>query len=312
MMDISTANILVVDIGGTSVKIGCTTAGIPHHDTRLFPSETLRRFDPISALTEMISDVVKQTGSRPDLIVATVPGFLDVDEDTVLFAANIRTLNGRRLATELSAALHIPVILERDSVLALMGETIAGVGRGGNAVLGIYFGTGVGAAFIMDGRPFRGAGWALEIGNMPFRTEGRTLEGLREDGLETYVSGRALQTIADQYRLPIQNVFDVAQEDPHSALAGTIDKFVTDQAVAVGIACTLFSPDILVLGGGVCEMSGFPKAKLASMIERRAPFDCTSLPMDLRWAELGWRGVLHGAPLAAVEHFRRHPKTPSS
>jgi len=304
-VDLRNAKCLVADIGGTNVKFGFNLSGQPQLYSRLFPSDVMRAEDPIEHLAAMVRIVVEESGIAPDMLVATVPGFLDRDEDTVLFAGNLLKLNGRKLATELAALIGFPVYLERDSILALMGETVAGAGQGGNAVLGIYFGTGVGAAFIQDGHPFRGAGWALEIGHIPFGREGRQLEGLMTDCLETYVSGRALRVIADTHGTPIETIFTVVSRDPSTALAAEVNRFVLGQAMAVGIASALFSPDIFVLGGGVCEMADFPRKYLHDMIESKAPFKQTGRPMDLRWAELGWRGVLYGAPKAVAEHMRR-------
>ncbi|MBX5272704.1 ROK family protein [Rhizobium sp. NLR17b] len=299
------AKFLVADIGGTNVKFGLNLSGQPQPYSRLFPSDVMRTEDPIEHLAAMVGVVIEESGLAPDVLVATVPGYLDIDEDTVLFAGNLLKLNGRKLATELAALLSFPVYLERDSVLALMGESVAGAGRGGNAVLGIYFGTGVGAAFIQDGHPFRGAGWALEIGHIPFGNEGRQLSGLKIDCLETYVSGRALRVIADAHHTPIETIFTVVARDPTTPLAVEVNRFVLDQAMAVGIASALFSPDVLVLGGGVCEMADFPRHQLHDLIESKAPFEQTGRRMDLRWAELGWRAVLHGAPKAVAEHARR-------
>ncbi len=140
--------ILVVDIGGTTVKVGFSIGGQPHDDVRLFSSDALRGQDPVAALAEMIRGVITDTERTPDIVVSTVPGFLDTDADRVLCAANIPRLTDRRLASELGARLGVPVVLERDAVLALIGERVAGACRGADAVLGLFFGTGVGAAFL--------------------------------------------------------------------------------------------------------------------------------------------------------------------
>jgi len=295
--------ILVVDVGGTNVKFGLAIDACPAEYVRLFPTDALRTEDPVGSLAAMVDAVIAETGIAPDLVVSTVPGFLDTDEDRVLFAGNVQELNGLRLATELGARVGIPVILERDSVLALVGETLAGVGRGVNSVLGLFFGTGVGAAFIEGGRPFRGAGWALEIGHMPFKGEGRRFEGMRTDSLESYVSGRALQEIAGRHAVPIESVFVDAAGN--AELGRETFAFLRDQAFAVGTAVALFSPEVIILGGGVCVMPAFPRDCLARLIEVNSPFAETGRPMDLRWAELGWKSVLHGAPHAATEHSRR-------
>lgn len=306
MQALSVSNILVIDIGGTNIKFGFSLDGVAQAYHRLFPTALLQQGDPILRLATMVREVMAEIDMQPDMLVATVPGFLDADEDRVIFAGNVQALNGRRLATELTSLLGLPVCLERDSVLALMGETVEGVGKGGQAVLGIYLGTGVGAAFIQDGRPFRGAGWALEIGHIPFGSEGRTLGGLRPDSLETYVSGRALQRIAEAHGAPIDDVFVLSLNGDCGPLSVAVDRFIEDLSTAIGIVTTLFSPDILVLGGGVCEMADFPKARIEALIVKKGPFEQIGQKLDLRWAALGWRGVLNGAPHAARAHLQRH------
>ena len=99
--------------------------------------------------------------------MATVPGFIDRDFDTVLHTANIPELSGIRLASELALELGVPVRLERDVVLQLLGESIAGAVLHEREVLAVYIGTGVGAAYLGENGIFRGGGWALEIGHMP-------------------------------------------------------------------------------------------------------------------------------------------------
>lgn len=306
MQALSVSKILVIDIGGTNIKFGFSLDGVAQAYHRLFPTALLQQGDPILRLATMVREVMAEIDMQPDMLVATVPGFLDADEDRVIFAGNVQALNGRRLATELSSLLGLPVCLERDSVLALMGETVEGVGKGGQAVLGIYLGTGVGAAFIQDGRPFRGAGWALEIGHIPFGSEGRTLGGLRTDSLETYVSGRALQLIAEAHGAPIDDVFVLSMNEDCGPLSVAVDRFIEDLSTAIGIVTTLFSPDILILGGGVCEMADFPKARIEALIVKKGPFEQIGQKLDLRWAALGWRGVLNGAPHAARAHLQRH------
>lgn len=297
--------LLVIDIGGTHVKFAFSVNGGPHAYSRLFSSDALREGEPVSELARMIVTIGEESGLVPDCLIVAVPGFIGRDGDTVLFAGNLLRLNGRRLATELSGALSVPVFLERDSVLALMGEAVAGVCQGVPRVLGIYFGTGVGAAYLEEGRPFRGAGWALELGHIPFRSEGRVLEGLKTDCLETYVSGRALRLIADDHDTPIEEVFSAAAAAPDSPFGQAIEDFIRDMSIAVGIAATLFSADTIVLGGGVCELADFPRDRLAALVESKAPFEQTGQDMDLRWAQHGWRSALYGAPMAVAEHTRR-------
>jgi predicted NBD/HSP70 family sugar kinase len=288
------STILVVDIGGTSIKIGFVVHGYPQDFVRLFSTTELRP-DPLAALARMILTAKAESGYEPEAIVSTVPGFLDAQHNGVLHAANIPELSGLMLASELQDRIGLPVSLERDSVLALMGEYVAGVCQGARSVLGLFFGTGIGGAFLQQGVPFRGSGWALEIGHIPFSASRRWLQAERGDCLEAYASGKALERIAQHHQLPIEDVFRAsAQASERSA---HLQEFVTNQAFAIATAIAILSPETVVLGGGICEMEGFPKAQLVSQLEQSFPFLNIGRPLDLRWASLGWQSVLHGATL---------------
>ncbi|MCA9840166.1 MAG: ROK family protein, partial [Trueperaceae bacterium] len=288
-------SILVIDMGGTNAKFGAIHQGQHLSNTKQVATKELRSGDPVLNLARLIGQIAKELGIKPDAVVSSVPGFLDPDRDLVRFAGNIPELNGRRLATELRELTGIPVILERDAIISLRGEWRAGAGKGVKNLLGLFFGTGVGGAFLQEGIAFRGGGFSLEIGNMPFKGEGRELSGMRTDCLEAYVSGRVLRDIAERYTVPIQEVF--LSLDLKKGLGAEMNDFINNQAIAIGIAFSLFSPDRVVLGGGICEMPGFPVAHLSKLVAANSTVREMGVELDLRPASLGWEAVLHGAEL---------------
>jgi allose kinase len=297
--------ILVADIGGTNVKIGFVMDGVPQSYVRQFPTADLRNHQPVVSLARMIAAAIEEAKLRPDSIVSTVPGFLDKGATKVLFAANIPELNGCELAIELTRVSGLPVILERDSVLALMGEYVAGSCKAHESVVGFFFGTGVGAAYLENGRAFRGSGWALEIGHMPYNGSRRWLGADRAECLEAFVSGKVLEHIAQEHGVAISDVFTAAKKN--AALAGNVADFVHNQANAVGSAIAVLSPETILLGGGICSMTDFPREQLISAIEQSFPFEQIGQPIAIRWASLGWQSVLHGAPLVHAERNKAQP-----
>ncbi|WP_109477824.1 ROK family protein [Paraburkholderia sp. C35] len=295
----ATEAILVIDIGGTNVKFGYSCGGQPLDFRKLYSTDALRAGDPVRALALMIEDVVADTGIEAQSLVVAVPGFIDTDGNSVLHAANVPSLNGRRLGAELEQWFGCPALLERDAVLTLMGERRAGVVQGGDDVLGVFFGTGVGAAFIHHGAPFRGGGWALEIGLMPFQAEGPVPDGVRPQCLEAFASGRALQAIAGRHGVAIDSVFLASRYKP--SLEDELARFVQYQAVAIGTASAMMSPATIVVGGGVVDMAGYPRDRLASLIESKLPNAETGRAFDLRWCRHGWTAALYGAPVIVGE-----------
>jgi predicted NBD/HSP70 family sugar kinase len=297
------STLLVADIGGTTVKIGFVVEGVPQTYERVFPTGHLRRPDPVTGLAEMISLAIDEAKLQPDAIVSTVPGFLDKTATRVLLAVNIPELDGCALVDELARSMGIPVFLERDAVLSLIGEHAAGGCKGAQSVLGFFFGTGVGAAYLENGRPFRGSGWALEVGHMPYRGSHRWLGTERTECLEAYVSGKVLESIAREHGVAIADVFSAAKHN--RALGAHVAEFVRNQANAAGCAIAVLSPETVLLGGGICDMREFPREELASAIRHSFPFEQIGQPLVVRWATLGWQSVLHGAPIIQTERFDR-------
>jgi len=291
--------LLVADIGGTSVKIGFVIGGKPHAYTRVFPTHHVRNSNPVDSLARLIATAINEAQLAPDMIIATVPGFLDKTAKHVLFAANIPELNGCALVDELTTATHIPVTLERDVVLSLMGEYAAGGCKGAASVVGLFFGTGVGGAYLDRGHAFRGAGWALEIGHMPYTGARRWLGYDRTECLEAYVSGKVLEQIADEHDVVIGDVFTAAKTN--HALADHVADFIRNQANAVASTVAILSPETILLGGGICEMPDYPKEELVAAIQCSFPFEQIGQVVDIRWATLGWQSVLYGAPLVAAD-----------
>jgi predicted NBD/HSP70 family sugar kinase len=302
----SSGGVLVIDIGGTSAKFGGIREGRPLPASRQVATSALRDGDPVANLARLIGTIGDELLGGAQAVVASIPGFLDPDRDLVRFAGNIPEFNGRRIATELRSRTGLPVLLERDAVIALRGEWKAGAGMGVENLLGLFFGTGVGGAFLTRGQPFRGSGFSLEIGNMPFKGEGRELAGMRTDCLEAYVSGRVLRAIADRHGVPIGEIFQHARAG--GRLGEDIAAFVKDQAIAVGMAFSLFSPDAIVLGGGICAMAGFPLDRLRQLVVENSTVREVGAALDLRPAQLGWAAALHGAELVAAEAAGTPPR----
>src|SRR3954453_22055630 len=131
-------SLVVVEIGGTSVKLGFAQAGRPLDFARTYATALIRCADPIAALAAIVREACRDAGLAPTHAVATVPGFIGRDFDRVVHAANVPELNGLALASDLSRAIGISVRLERDVTLQLLGECRAGAVQGEHHVLAVY------------------------------------------------------------------------------------------------------------------------------------------------------------------------------
>jgi allose kinase len=290
--------IAVAEIGGTSVKIGFALGALPVAFTRTYPTAGLRQGAPIAKLAGLLRAASSEAGMKPDRVVATVPGFIGLDFDTILHTANIPELNGVRLASELALELGMPVRLERDVVLQLLGESVAGAVIGEYEVLAVYLGTGIGAAYLGKGGIFRGGGWALEIGHMPVYRPGT---GDRQPKrIETYASGTALVELAAAHGVAVSELFQVSRSLPR--LGEALDDVLSHQAATIASAAALFSPRIILIGGGMIEMNEYPREILKQRIGECLPHSDRIQPLDIRRASLGWQAAIHGAVLIGHEN----------
>ncbi|RVJ55124.1 ROK family protein [Sinorhizobium meliloti] len=283
--------IAVAEIGGTSVKIGFADHGVPLEVTRTFSTSHLRRGAPATQLAGLLQCASVDAGLTIERVVATVPGFIGRDCDTIIHAANIPELNGIRLASELASTLSVPVQLERDVVLQLLGESASGAIANECEVLAVYFGTGIGAAYLGENGIFRGGGWALEIGHMPVLEPGDRQESPKR--IEAYASGATLVDLASAHGVSVKDLFQAAAQSPK--LYDGLDDILWQQAITVARATVLFSPRIILLGGGVIDMDGYPRDTLTQRVFGALPHAGSIHSIDIRWATLGWQAAIFGA-----------------
>ena len=287
---------IVVDIGGTNLRFGRVDRSAQGEVLAMVPARCLM-VDPVPVLARLIADLSAKLPSRPAGIVVGVPGPLDAARRTVIDAPNIPSLHGLPLADQLAELSGLPVWLEHDGALLLLGEQATGSAAGRDLVLGVFFGTGIGSAFLKAGRPQKGGDFAMQLGHIPVRGDGRRCPCGGTDCIEAYASGLVLSALAEQYSVAIDRLFTDRRTSP--GLDAALNAFVEDQALPIATGVTLFDPDVAVIGGGVIEMPDFPVEQLFAAARRRlSPMSAPRRNRLVR-AQLGWQAVLQGA-LAVV------------
>ena len=153
-------NVLVVDVGGTHVKVLCT--GQDQH----------RQFDsgPALTATEMVEGVKKITeGWGWDVVSIGYPGPVMHDKPV----REPHNLGAGWVGFDFDAAFGCPVKLVNDAAMQALGS------YEGGKMLFLGLGTGLGSALIVDG-----VVESMELAHLPYR-KGRTYEDyVGERGLE--------------------------------------------------------------------------------------------------------------------------------
>lgn len=301
-----------VDVGGTNIQVGLVDADHTVIDRA-------KRATPPDGADAVVAAIAEMVASLKDSVTAVgvgIPGV--VDDGEVVVVPNLSNwTDDVDLVGLLEEALGLPITVGNDVNAGLHGEWIAGAAKGYDDVLGVWMGTGIGGAMVLDGRPFTGsAGGAGELGHMIVRANGALCGCGRRGCIEAYAGRRSMgltvQAMIEAGRptsmLEIQQ--EVGASRPTSkvwaAAIGRGDPLATQvfdegiEALGIGIASAinLIDVELVVVGGGLVEKMG---SDLTDRIaEAAAPHMMRPNP-DLAWvpAVLGDdSGVVGAAELA--------------
>lgn len=152
--------VYAADLGGTTIKLGVVRDGVVVASDRLPASGA-------GALAEWLPEIASRLDALdpgPEAVAGVglaLPCLLSRDRRRVLSAVDkypdAEAFDFEAWARE---AWGVSATLEGDAVAALLGEWQYGAARGLSDVTMLTFGTGIGSAAILDGRPFRGANGA--------------------------------------------------------------------------------------------------------------------------------------------------------
>jgi glucokinase len=132
--------------------------------------------EPIERLVEFIGQLKERFGGFERIGVA-VPGLIEKGNSRVAYSAHIPEHARIDLATEIASETGLKTTVENDANAAAYGEFRLGAGRGSRDLFYATLGEGVGGAFIIDGKIWRGiSGFAGEFGFVAINSDGMRLE----------------------------------------------------------------------------------------------------------------------------------------
>jgi glucokinase len=260
--------VLACDFGGTRTKLGlirdgtviagavvCTQAGLPFAvqlDTLAAEFRALCQRSGVA-----LGDCAGLGVSFPSIVDSAAVALLD---DFAKFPEAV----GFDLRGWASRALGLPVAIENDARMALLGEWRFGAGRGCDDLVMITLGTGIGAAAIMQGRLLRGAHGQAAIlgGHFTMQYNGELCHCGNLGCAEAEASTAALPRIARALSsfsgsaLALESVLDYAAVFRLAAAGDVCSKELATHSVRLWAATAVnlvhaFDPSLVVLGGGI-------------------------------------------------------------
>jgi glucokinase len=175
-MDSSQEVIVGIDMGGTSLRALVVNSQNEILAVEKTPTNVALKPDAlIRELAAMVEDVVSAAGLRKSRLRAVsigAPGAVDPEHGVVFHAPNLKW-DAVPLGAKLKKLLHVPVFVENDVNVGVVGEHALGAGQGAQELVGIFVGTGIGGGIISRGRLYLGSrGAAAELGHMILQVDG--------------------------------------------------------------------------------------------------------------------------------------------
>jgi glucokinase len=309
-----------VDLGGTKIQTVVWRGGKVIGRARvLTPSGGAE--DVVAAIAGTVRDAAAGAGVRlEDAAGVGVGSPGTIVEGVVNDAHNLPQLGASfPLATALSERLGgLPVTLDNDVRVAMLGEHRAGAGRPYKNLLGVFLGTGVGGGLVLEGRLRQGRGAAGEIGHTTVRAGGRVCACGRRGCLEAYAGRGRIEAearrLVDKGKKTI--LFEVMKERRRDRLSSgviaramdrgdrmalaLIDDAVWACGLAIANAQNLLDLDAVIVGGGLGDRLGqtFVDRVIAAMAPR---LHVPERPPEVLGTELGDLSGAAGAAILALE-----------
>jgi len=251
-----------IDLGGTKIAaVALKTDGTQLADFHaLVPHSYAGTRD---LLLKAVSDLEAASGQTASAVGLSMPGAITATGE-VLRAVNLPWMVQQPLKTDLAEQLGRPVGVANDANCFALSEAYDGAAAGADAVFGVILGTGVGGGLVVNGRALAGANAiAGEWGHNPLpwrkRGDGPTARcGCGRMGcIESWLNGSALAR--DHARLSGQNldapavVERAVAGDAHARHA--MERYHDRLARALASIVNLVDPDVIVLGGGLSDVT---------------------------------------------------------
>lgn len=254
---------LGIDLGGTKIAAAVLDAQGEITWQHRTPTPAGDYSATIEKIVHLVRQAETESGVSCTVGIAT-PG--SASPTTGLMRnCNSTCLNGRDLSDDLQAALGRPIRMANDANCFALSEAVDGAGATNSLVFGAILGTGVGGGLVfrkqlLSGRNSIAGEWGHNP--VPFsiaETDSRPCYCGRMDCIETWLSGPALaQSYADysqsKNRESAEQVVSLANNGDVQA-QHVLSNYIEHLAYAFATIVNTIDPDVIILGGGVGQIS---------------------------------------------------------
>ena len=265
-----------IDLGGTNIVAGVVDGDyniIAKASTKTnCPRPEKEIADDMAKMAVQAVENAKLTMDDIEWIGIGTPGIANSATGIVERANNLGFINTPlvKYVKEFIGRNDTPVYIENDANAAAYGEYVAGAAKGAKNAVCITLGTGVGAGIVIDGKIYAGSNFAgAEIGHTVIEVGGAPCTCGRKGCFEAYSSATGLirmtkesmaenpdsimnKMAEERGKVTARTSFDCMRAGDKYAKA-VVDKYIKYLAAGITNTINTFQPDILCIGGGVCN-----------------------------------------------------------
>ena len=310
-----------VDLGGTNIAIGLCDESLNIIDKGSIPTLADRDGELIVRdMANLAGELIKKNGLSLDDIASVgiaTPGIANTETGVVEYANNL-PFRDFPIAEIFKKYLSVKkVLIANDANAAALGEALAGAAKGTKNSVMITLGTGVGGGVIIDGKIFAGgvncAG--AELGHIVIAAGGRQCSCGRRGCWEAYSSATGLTNMTKEKmaELKLKSIpsllFEESEKegktsartsfnamkrgDKYGALI--VDEYISYLAEGISNIINIFQPEVLTIGGGVCNEGEYLTKPLIEIVKREQYTRSNSKQTKIVTAALGNDAGIIGA-----------------
>ena len=228
---------LSIDVGGTNLR-----------SELHMPSEIVCE-DVSSQKNDLIDFIEAKLRTYPSISFIGISFAGQVYKGEILSAPNLR-VREPKIKEYFESRYNLKLEIDNDLNCAVRAEAHY---FKSDSVLALYVGTGLGSAFMDDGRLVLGAkNQAFEIGHIPYKKTILACGCGKMNCLELYASASGLNKWMKYFNIPKVSLLEL-ENSPDTQSREIALEFKEALLFATATLITIANPKILVLGGGVIK-----------------------------------------------------------
>lgn len=309
-----------VDLGGTNIAVGIVDENLKIVKKGSVPTNPHREGELIIKDMASLAERLLKELNIPlsDVAYAGIasPGTVNSDTGVVEYANNLPFLNFP-IAEFFKKYLPVKkVFVENDANAAALAESLVGAAKGTRISVMITLGTGVGGGVIINNKVYSGFNHAgAELGHTVIEYGGKQCSCGRRGCFEAYSSATGLTNMTKEKILeckikgiPSLMVTEseagghvsartafAAMKQGDEAAKEVVDKYISYLACGVTNIINIFQPEVLSIGGGVCNERDYLIKPLMKIVEVDQYTRTSKSKTKVRVAELGNEAGIIGA-----------------